>query len=168
VAFCIEAVLLLMTFLYLVQELYQIYREYDDEMVYNMKYVINKPNQRVFFLINKDFWNIFKDHFLQSDIWNVNDIAIIGLVFAGTILRINEKRDIFESNQPTYIPPTSYFNGTIYNPTSQPTNFNTEFHVDSKNVQCVYAVATICVYFKILYFLRPFAASGPLGNHINI
>jgi hypothetical protein len=51
-------------------------------------------------------------------------------------------------------------------PTSYPTMKSTINYPEINNIRIIYAIGTIFVYFKILYFLRPFPSSGPLGKHI--
>jgi hypothetical protein len=127
-AFVIEVALVVMTFLYLIQELYQIYHEFNDEIAFNIKYGIMTNDERSFFLVSQSFWVKVRDHFLLGNIWNINDIAITGLVIPGTFLRITENKEIFDfkmypTYQPTFIP-SSFMSETSY-PTSQPTSGGT-------------------------------------------
>jgi hypothetical protein len=104
------------------------------------------------------FWITIRVHL--SNIWNFNDVLIAVFVITGTVMRIVDNAKIVQVDnrpiyQPTYYP--SY-------PSSTPIISTTFQYIDSNPIRCIYAIGTICVYFKILYFLRPFATCGPLGN----
>lgn len=172
-AWVVEALLLAFTVFYLLQQFYQVYSEFKDIRNFQKKNGIDKANDNTLFLFHGGFWSTVRDHFL-SDIWNVNNLLICVLVITGTIIRITDNTHTTSrggggGSSPSYAPtyrPTQ-FTPTYY-PTSMPSMQNTSPVSDSVQARCVYAVATITVYFKILYFLRPFAASGPLGKSLLI
>lgn len=177
------SILVATIFNFLVQ-LYQVYFEHID--ITNMRSKSNnkknnivcskdKNNFLLYFrwvLLNiiKYIWIVIRDfvyHFFLTNIWNFNDLLVAVFVITGTSLRILNYDPLSTSTTkyPTLKPsqiPTMDHSGYKSN---YPTYLATEtIHMEEKTGRIILAIATICVYFKVLYFLRPFPSFGPVGK----
>jgi hypothetical protein len=103
-------------------------------------------------------------YFVQEavQIWNESkDNSVMALKFGGKNTKLAFLRDLY-----------NHFRNDIWNfndlmivlLVSSGTILRLIFVDDTNKSRCCLAAASICVYFKILYFMRPFAVSGPLGK----
>ena len=160
VAWTLQGLVLLYVAYYFLKEIYQVIVESRDNEInrdkYNRSTVANRKGPKANFVTD-----LFS-HF-ANDIWNLNDLFIVFFTSAGIIIRILHNYSDSTLFYPTTSPDSAnYISRPTNMPSSAPSSANS-LNGDTSSSSVILAIASVCIYFKTLYFMRPFASSGPLG-----